>query len=254
MAGVISEAAYATIAVRPLLNDQLSEANSRNEEPEMAYRELFWFHLPLAGTSVLALLAQPLVTSSLARLQNPTISLAAWPIVFQVTLMARAAAFAWPEAVISLSKDRESFLPIRRFTISMAVAITILLALFVFTPLSSAYIFVVQDMTQVVGELAQSSLALFLFFPALAVFTSWLRGLLIKQRVTNQVNIGMAINLTLTAVMLAAGIALQLPGLPTAAAALNIAALCEVIYLTWRTGRLLAPGISLLSRHHAVIP
>lgn len=254
MAGVISEAAYATIAVRPLLNDQLSEANSQNEEPEMTYRELFWFHLPLAGTSVLALLAQPLVTSSLARLQNPTISLAAWPIVFQVTLMARAAAFAWPEAVISLSKDRESFLPIRRFTISMAVAITILLALFVFTPLSSAYIFVVQDMTQVVGELAQSSLALFLFFPALAVFTSWLRGLLIKQRVTNQVNIGMAINLTLTAVMLAAGIALQLPGLPTAAAALNIAALCEVIYLTWRTGRLLAPGISLLSRHHAVMP
>lgn len=254
MAGVISEAAYATIAVRPLLNDQLSEANSQNEEPEMTYRELFWFHLPLAGTSVLALLAQPLVTSSLARLQNPTISLAAWPVVFQVTLMARAAAFAWPEAVISLSKDRESFLPIRRFTISMAVAITILLALFVFTPLSSAYIFVVQDMTQVVGELAQSSLALFLFFPALAVFTSWLRGLLIKQRVTNQVNIGMAINLTLTAVMLAAGIALQLPGLPTAAAALNIAALCEVIYLTWRTGRLLAPGISLLSRHHAVMP
>lgn len=254
MAGVISEAAYATIAVRPLLNDQLSEANSQNEEPEMTYRELFWFHLPLAGTSVLALLAQPLVTSSLARLQNPTISLAAWPIVFQVTLMARAAAFAWPEAVISLSKDRESFLPIRRFTISMAVAITILLALFVFTPLSSAYIFVVQDMTQVVGELAQSSLALFLFFPALAVFTSWLRGLLIKQRVTNQVNIGMAINLTVTAVMLAAGIALQLPGLPTAAAALNIAALCEVIYLTWRTGRLLAPGISLLSRHHAVMP
>lgn len=252
MAGVIAEAAYASLAVRPILQDQLSAEKAKSDEPEMTYRELFWFHIPLAGTSVLALLAQPLVTSSLARLSNPTISLAAWPVVFQVTLMARAAAFAWPEAVIALSKGRETFLPIRRFTFRMAIMITVLMALFVFTPLSASYIFIVQDMTTVVGELAQNSLAFFLLFPALAVFTSWLRGLLIKRRVTSQVNAGMAINLSVTAVILVIGIAYQLPGLPVAAVALNIASLCEVIYLAWRTGRILAPEIRLLSRNQAL--
>ena len=248
MAGVIAEAIYATIAVRPILNDQLSPANAAATEPDMTYKELFLFHLPLAGTSVLALLAQPLVTSSLARLSNPTISLAAWPVVFQVTLMARAAAFAWPEAVIALSNGRETFLPIRRFTFWMAAILTLTMALFVFTPLSSFYLFVVQDMTRIVGELALSSLSLFLLFPALAMFISWLRGLLIKRRVTSQVNVGMLINLSVTAVLLAVGISLQLPGLPVAAVALNFAALCEVIYLAWRTGRVLAPDIHLLSR------
>lgn len=252
MAGVIAEAIYATIAVRPILNDQLSAANAVAAGPEMTYRELFLFHLPLAGTSVLALLAQPLVTSSLARLANPTISLAAWPVVFQVTLMARAAAFAWPEAVIALSNGRETFLPLRRFTFRTAAILTVIMALFVFTPLSSFYLFVVQDMTQIVGELAQSSLSLFLLFPALAMLISWLRGLLIKRRVTSQVNVGMLINLSVTAVLLAVGISLQLPGLPVAAVALNFAALCEVIYLAWRTGRMLAPDIRLLSRRHAL--
>jgi hypothetical protein len=159
---------------------------------------------------------------------------------------------AWPEVVIALSKDRETFLPIRIFTSKMAVIITALMALFLFTPLSAFYIFVVQDMTLVVGALARSSLTLFLFFPALAVFTSWLRGLLIKRRVTSQVNMGMAINLSLTAVVLATGIALQLPGLPAAAIALNIAALGEVIYLIWRTAKTLAPDIRLLSRKYAL--
>ena len=254
MAGVIAEAAYATVAVRPILNDQLSEEKARTNEPEMTYRELFWFHLPLAGTSVLALLAQPLVTSSLARLANPTISLAAWPVTFQVTLMARAAAFAWPEVVIALSNSRDAFLPIRRFTFKMAAVITVIMAFFVFTPLSAFYIFVIQDMTQVVGDLSRNSLSLFLLFPALAVLISWLRGLLIKRRVTSQVNLGMVINLSATAAILLIGIALQLPGLPVAAAALNVASFGEVIYLAWRTGKELAPDIRLLSRHHALAP
>ena len=254
MTGVITEAIYTTFAVRPVLNDQLSAVKARAAEREMSYRELFFFHLPLAGTSVLTLLAQPVVTFSLARLANPTISLAAWPVTFQITLMARAAAMAWPEAVIALSKDREAFLPIRLFTFRMAGIITALMALFIFTPLSAFYIFVVQDMTPVVGALARSSLTLFLFFPALAMFISWLRGLLIKRRVTSQVNIGMAINLSLTAVVLAAGIASQLPGLPSAAIALNVASLGEVIYLTWCTAKTLAPDIRLLSRNHALAP
>ena len=252
MAGVISEAAYATLAVRPILNDQLSPVRAHTAEADITYRELLWFHLPLAGTSVLTLLAQPLVTSSLARLQNPTISLAAWPIVFQITLMARAAAMAWPEVVIALTKGRQTFLPIRQFTFAMAAVLTILMAIFVFSPLASLYIFVIQDMTQLVGELALSSLSLFLLFPALAVFTSWLRGLLIKQRETKQINIGMAINLSVMAVVLIMGITAQLPGLPAAAAALNVAALGEVIYLAWRTSKVLAPEIHLLSRHHAL--
>ncbi len=251
MSGVIAEAIFATIAVRTILRFQLAPGTPPASDETLTYRELFWFHLPLALTSLLALLAQPLVTFSLARLENPTLSLAAWPVIFQITLMSRAAAFAWPEVVIALSRGPQTFPPIRRFTFNMAAALTLIMTLFVLTPLSAFYIFVVQDMTLLVGEMARSSLILFILFPALAVLISWLRGLLIKQRITRQVNIGMVINLATTATILAFGLNFELPGLPTAAIALNVAALFEVIYLSWRTQHILAPGLNLfLHRQH----
>ena len=246
MTGVIAEAIFATIAVRPILHNQLAPASPQAEEPDLTYCELFWFHLPLASTSLLSLLAQPLVTFSLARLDKPLLSLAAWPVVFQITLMSRAAAFAWPEVVIAMSKGDKTFPPIRRFTFNLAGTLTLVMIIFILTPISAFYIFVVQDMTRLVGELARSSLFLFILYPALAMFISWLRGLLINHRVTREVNIGMAINLLVTAGVLAIGLYLHLPGLPTAAVALNLAALCEMVYLAWRTQGILTPGLHLL--------
>lgn len=243
MTGVIAEAIYATIAVQPILRDEL-----RPDQPQkssLTYSYLFWFHLPLAATSLLVLMAQPLITFSLARLDQPTESLAAWPVLFQIMLMARAAALALPEAVIALSQGPHTFKPIRRFSVMLAVGLTILMTIFVFTPLSDLYVFVVQEMTPLTGDLTLSGLLLFLPFPALATMTSWLRGLLINEQATKAINMGMAINLLVTAVVLAVGLQLRLPGLPTAAVALNIAAFVEIIYLTWRTERALPVGLSL---------
>lgn len=242
MAGVVAEAIYATIAVRPLLQNELGEDAPADAET-LTYSELFWFHLPLAGTSLLVLLVQPMVTFSLARLDRPTESLAAWPVLFQIMLMARAAALALPEAVISLTRGPETYGPVRRFTRNLSLALTVLMALFIFSPASNFYLFVVQDMTPTVGELALNSLIYFLFFPALATISFWLRGLLINRKVTKDVNVGMAINMAITAVVLGVGLWQQLPGLPTAAAALNLATFVEILYLAWRTQRLMPIGL-----------
>ncbi|MCB9418635.1 MAG: hypothetical protein H6667_02435 [Ardenticatenaceae bacterium] len=245
MAGVLAEAIYATWVVRPLLLNELGPDSLPDGEP-LTYRELFWFHLPLAGTSLLSLLAQPLVTSSLARLSEPTHSLAAWPVLFQITLMTRAAAFSLPEVVIALSKKPDMFRPIRQFSLRMAGGLLVIMALIVFTPLVGFYFFVVQDMEPVVGDLAMAAVRLFLFLPALAAITSWLRGLLINNKATRAINLGMAINLVVTAVLLAAGVIAKLPGLPTAAIALNLASVAENIYLGWRAKLAVKPGFSLL--------
>ncbi|MFO7539127.1 MAG: hypothetical protein R6X32_13885 [Chloroflexota bacterium] len=251
MVGVIAEAMYATAAVQPILREELSV--DRPPVSDLTYSTLFWFHLPLAATSLLVLLAQPLVTFSLARLDQPTESLAAWPVLFQIMLMARAAALALPEAVIALSRGAQTFAPIRRFSLYLAAGLTLFMAIFIFTPLSNFYVFTVQEMTPVTGMLTISGLLLFLPFPALATISSWLRGLLINEQATKAVNMGMAINLVLTAVVLAIGLQQRLPGLPTAAVALNIAAFGEIIYLTWRTQRTLPTGQSLWGRSQLTV-
>jgi hypothetical protein len=119
---------------------------------------------------------------------------------------------------------------------------------FVFSPTADFYLFQVQDMTADTGQLARSVLPLFLLLPALAAAISWLRGLLIAQRLTKDVNVGMVINLLITVFIVFAGLQQRWAGLPTAAVALNIAALFEVIYLGWRTQLILPAGTLLLSR------
>jgi hypothetical protein len=239
MAGVISEAIYATIAVRPLLRNELGPDSEPADSTPLTYRELLIFHLPLAGTSVLVLLVQPMVTFSLARLDQPTQSLAAWPIVFQITLISRAAALALPEVVIALSEGEKTFRPIRRFTFTLTAIITILITIFILTPLAEVYLFNIQDMTRDVGELARSGLALFIPLPGLAVLISWLRGLLINQRKTKFVNVGMGLNVLATVIVLGSGMLLRWPGISTAALALSVASLVELIYLWWRIRNLL---------------
>lgn len=248
MAGVLAEAIYATIAVRPLLKNQLAPDSEASEGSPLTYEELFWFHLPLAGTAVLVLLVQPLVTFSLARLDQPTQSLAAWPIVFQITLISRAAALALPEVVIALSEGERTFRPIRRFTFTLTAVITILMTIFVLTPLAGFYLFNVQDMTQTVGELARSGLPLFIPLPGLAVLISWFRGLMINQRQTKFVNIGMGINVLATIVILGFGMLSDWPGINTAALALSIASLAELFYLWWRIRNLLDFRFTLFDR------
>ncbi len=220
MAGVISEALFATIAVRPILRDQLGPTSPIRSDWQLSYRELFWFHLPLAGTSFLTLLVQPLVAFSLARSANPTLSLAAWPVVFQFMLVARAAAFALPEAVIALFEGEDTFRPLRRFSITLVLVSTLFMLAIVLTPLLGFYLFNIQDLTLPVAELARAGLVLFIPLPALATLISWLRGLLINRRVTRLVNTGMVINLLVTGLVLYIGILRQWPGINNAAIAL----------------------------------
>ncbi len=222
--------------IRPLVRTYLA---TDDDEAELTYRELFWFHLPLAGTSVLTLFTQPLVTTSLNRLPNPTPSLAAWPIVFQVLLMTRAAAFALPEVVIALTRNRDSYIPIRRFTLFLTAASLVGMLLLIFTPALPYYIFVIQDTTLEVGQLVETGVMVFVLLPAVTVLVSWLRGLLIGRRATRAINLGMLINLIITAVVLVLGVQMQWPGIPTAAVALTVATAAELLFLHLRANRLL---------------
>jgi len=254
MAGVVAEAFYATLASRSILSNELGPGSTRIEDKKLTYNELYRFHLPLAATSFLTLLVQPLVAYSLTQSANPTISLAAWPVVFQVTLVSRAAAFALPEVVIAKYADQATFQPIRRFTVTLVGVNTLLMGLFVITPLVSYYLLVVQDLVIPVANLARIGLALFLPLPALAILISWIRGLMINRGATRLVNIGMAINLVITTAVLFLGSVNNWPGINAAAIALCAAAGVELLFLLWRVNGVIAYRYPLIRSRLPVVP
>jgi O-antigen/teichoic acid export membrane protein len=216
--------------------------------------KLFWFHLPLAATSLLILLVQPLVALSLARSPNPILSLAAWPVVFQIMLVMRAAAFALPEVVIALTKGEETFKPLRRFSLSLVLGTSIFMCLFVLTPLVDFYLYGIQDTTKLVGTIASKSLLLFIPLPALTVMISWIRGLLINRSVTKAVNAGMVVNLVVTIILLVIGVRQQWPGINAAAIALVAAAFVEFLFLWWRVSDNLEFKFSIIEPRRRAVP
>ncbi|MBP8000740.1 MAG: hypothetical protein KA314_07290 [Chloroflexi bacterium] len=246
MAGVIAEAGYATWAVRPQLQHELAPTNPPAKGEPLTYRNLFWFHLPLALTSVLVLMLQPMVTSSLSRLDNATLNLAAWPLVFQVSLMARSPAFALPEVVIALMKNRQDGQPLQRFTLSLVVLVTFIMAGFVLTPFSHWYLVNLQDAAPEVAALAQAGMIFLLPLPGMMVLVSWLRGMLIAHQFTRTVNEGMFVNLGITGLILVLAVWQRWTGLIAAAIALDMALLVELIYLFWRVRQKLAFSFPLL--------
>lgn len=254
MAGVLAEAIYVTIAARPIVVNDLRSGTSSKNEDALSYKDLLSFHTPLAATSLLTLFVQPLVTFSLARLPSPALSLAAWPVVFQVTLVSRSPAFALPEVVIAKYADKRSFQPLRRFSVTLMLVNTILMALFVFTPFIGAYLITIQDLVPAVSRLAESGLILFLPFPGLSVLIALLRGLIINRGVTRIVNFGMLLNLSTTGLVLSMGIVRNWPGINTAAIALVTAAAVELIYLLSQISRVLDYKFSFLQRPQKAFP
>ncbi|HSH01803.1 MAG TPA: hypothetical protein VLL52_04730 [Anaerolineae bacterium] len=233
MSGVIAEALFATWATRPLFKKELAPLTTEPENP-LTYQDLFWFHIPLAASSVLVLMLQPVITFALARLDQPLLTLAAWPVIFQLMLLARAPALALPEAVIALTTSPETYNPIRRFTFTLTILSALAMLFFAITPLSNFYIFGIQDMNDNVGTLALNTIPYFIFFPALSILVFWIRGLLISQRATRDVNLATALNLGLTIICLAIGLLVQAPGLITAAITLNLATIGELIFLAYQ--------------------
>ncbi len=272
MVGVLTEALYATLMIRPILRQELapteepspsSTASPQSEsipqsgsmpssgggdgEP-LTYRMLFSYHLPLAGTSVLTLLVQPMVTFSLARLDQPTLSLAAWPVVFHALMMMRAMALALPEVVIALSRESANYQALRRFSLSLAGISLAGMAFLALTPLADFYLVDLQSTTAAIADLSRRGFLHFLPMPALVALISWQRGLLMGRRQTGLINAGMAVRLLVFAVALAIGVASEQPGIATAAWSINVSVLAEWAFLGWR---MRAANDGLVPRKHS---
>ncbi len=228
VAGVASEALYASLAVRPVLR-RLAPRPASGEA--LTYRALAAYHLPLASTSVLTLLVNPMIGLALAHLARPTLSLAAWPLIFYLTLFMRAAALALPEVVIALGGAAGMERPLRRFSFTLAAMSLLAMLVLAATPLADVYLLRLQNTTPEIAELARLGLLLSVPLPAMVAVLSWLRGRLMLQRSTRVVNGGMAVRLAVFVPVLAAGVALGWPGVPAAVWAVNLSVAAELAYV-----------------------
>lgn len=225
-----AETLYTYVISRPDVNRLL--ATARNPERRaLTQRDALRFHLPLAATSVITILVSPVIERGLASMPDAAQSLAAWPVIFTILLIARSGGIAYQEVVISLNDSEARHRLLRKFTIYLGLGLSLVMTLFAFTP---AILFYQRALLQAPAHLqdlvligAQAGILL----PLLTTLQSYLRALLMLSHRTGAIYQAIVIGFVLTTVTVWGGISLGLHGILAASLGLTVGMAIELAYL-----------------------
>jgi hypothetical protein len=201
-AGVIVEAAFVAVAVRPVVR---ALPDGPSDQP-LDLPRFLRFYIPLALTSVIALLALPMGSAAMARMPRAIDSLAVWPVVNGLTFTLRSLGFAYNEVVVALLDEPRAAAVLGRFALILAGATTLFLVVFAATPLSWLWFAGVSGLAHPLASLGTRALWISLVMPASSVVQSWFQGILVHAHRTRAVTEAVAIGLITAGAVLLGGL------------------------------------------------
>ncbi len=232
--GVVSEALYAGLRVRPVLRDQVRQA-APVEQP-LTLRIFVEFYIPLAITSLLVLLVQPMGSAALSRMPEPLESLAIWPVVSGLLLLLRSLGFAYSEVVITLLDEPHSWYSLRRFATWLIALVTAVSLLIAATPLAMLWFGRMSALPHHLAVLARQGLWVALPIPGLSILLRWYQATIVHSRRTRGITEAVVIYLLVSSAILWAGVSWgQATGLYVGLAAFGIGALMQTAWLWYRS-------------------
>ncbi len=202
--GVISEALYAGLRVRPVVRQQLRRVVPKGQP--ITLRSFLRFYIPLAMTSLLTLLVQPIGSAAISRMPAPLQSLAVWPVAAGLVYMMRALGVAYNEVVVALVERQGALVPLRRFTLALASGSTLLMLLITGTPLARLWLEGVSALQRPLAELARQALWFALPMPGLSALQSHYQGMILAGRKTRGVTESVALFLLVASLLLGFGV------------------------------------------------
>ncbi len=202
--GVIVEAIYAGIVVRPVLREHVIPAPPESEP--LTGRKFAHFYLPLALTPVLTIVSQPIIAWGLSHMPRSEDSVACWPAIYGLVFLLRSLGMAYNEVVVALLGRPEAVRSLVRFTALLGASSAAVLATVAFSPLSRFWFTEVVVLEPGQVDLAVSALRMVCFLPALSAMQSWFQGLLVHRRRTRAVTESVAVMLVALTAVLVTGV------------------------------------------------
>lgn len=231
-AGVITEAVYAGLRVRPVLQTSLAQAEP--VKPGLSWMSFFAFYSPLAATSIINLIVQPLGTAALSRMPLPLESLAVWPVLGGFLFMWRSFGFAYNEVAVARLDEPGAADALNRFTLYLSVAATAGLLLVAATPLDRLWFGTVSGLKPELASIAETGLRLSLLWPAISIVQHYYQGVIVHGKRTVRVTLSIIIFVGVTTAVLGYGISSSRTiGLFVGLVAFQLGYLAQSIYLWW---------------------
>jgi hypothetical protein len=227
ISAVISEALYAHWVARPVIAHL-----SKVETPEeLGYGELARFHLPLSVTSMISILAKPIIQTALSYGKNPAALISAYEMGWIFMFPLRALGFALPEVIIRLQEEENSHAFLFRFCLALGAIASAALLAFVLTPLGDLYLHGVLSLPSDNAQLARQWALAAAAIPFLTCLQAWLRGMLTALRRTSALSFSMGVYLITLVVFLVGGVLLNRMTVLTTAYGITFAAVAETFTL-----------------------
>lgn len=233
MAGVLSEAVYAGLCVRPVLRTSLPDASPTQP---LSYRAFLRFYVPLSLTSLVFLGIRPVLSAAVGRMPNALDSLAVLPVINGLVFLFRSVGAAYNEVVIAHLDRPGSSIALARFARRLALGTTLGLVVIAATPLSRVWFGSISGLDGSLMELAQSSLWLTLLLPGLAATQSFLQGIILHSKRTRSITEAVFVYLVASVVVLWVGVAWGgTSGAFVALASLAVGELLRTAWFVWRS-------------------
>ena len=202
--GVLSEALYAGLRVRSVLDNQVRQTASAPDR--VTFGTFLDYYFPLVMTSLLTLLIQPLGSAALSRMPEALASLAAWPVLSGLVFLLRSLGVAFNEVVVALLDRPKSYASLKRFALYLAFLTTSFLVLVACTPLSKAWFVSVSALKPKLASIAAAALWFALPLPGLNAAQSLFQGILLHLHQTRSITVSVVAFLLVAGAVLWIGV------------------------------------------------
>ncbi|MDH4042825.1 MAG: hypothetical protein OEY20_08045 [Gemmatimonadota bacterium] len=198
-AGVVLEALGSRVMVRGVLAGIAGTADTHGNAP--SYARILQFYYPLALTSLIGLVLQPMLTFFMGRAPSPVESLAVFPVVHALSFIFRALGLSYQEVTIALAGKRfEDMAAVSRFALMLGIGASLGLAAIAATPLAGIWFGVISALTPELVRFAILPALILIPLPGLSVLQSVQRGVLVLARRTGPVTWATAFEIAVVAV------------------------------------------------------
>lgn len=217
---------------RPILKDRIPDFSPSIRPEQRSRSYVFRFYLPLAVSTVLMTLVEPMIQSSMARSPQAEASLAAYSVCISFIWLAGAPLWNLQQLVISQVSGRQSLEVVRRFALGVSVGLTLMLALLALPPVGEWLFGTVIGVT---GEVKTVAMDGFKWLVPAGLFMgvrSLYHGILTCKGRTGGIQTGSFLRTGTLVFFLVLGVSWgKMNGFMIAAGATLISALAEVILL-----------------------
>lgn len=166
-----------------------------DKEP-LTTKKIFVFWVPLAATWLMMAAEGPILAAVIARLSDPKFNLAAFGVAYSFGVLIEAPIIMLMSASTALVKNRDSYIKLRNFSMTLIALCTIIMVIFVTPPV---FYFIMQSLIGLPGNVARLTHQACLFlipWPGAIGYRRFYQGVLIRSNLTRRVAYGTVIRLT----------------------------------------------------------